>query len=299
MRVVTVKKLSNYWKCYLLVAVPLILVLVFSYFPIFNGFVHVFYRWNGDRIEEFIGLDNIYKMLHDADLLRSFGVIVIFVLANLVKMIPSIIAAVVLHHIISGRWQYIYRVCFVIPMIIPMVVIILLWKYFYEPNNGILNQILRGTGFLGPTEIISWLSDSKLVIPSLIFQGFPWVGAFGVLIYLAGLQNIPKEVYESAQLDGAGPLRMFFKIELPLITTQIRINLVLMIISTLQGWEFVYLFLGESGGPNGIATVPGLYIFREAFKLGFFGYGCAVGFLLFLIILALTWVNNRYVRIEK
>lgn len=299
MQVISVKKLEYYWPCYLLVALPLLFVIVFNYFPIVNGFIHVFYRWDGHLVEEFTGLENIKTMLKDKDLWRSFGVIAIFIASNLVKMIVPIMTAIVLHHIMSGRMQYVYRVCFVIPMIVPAMVGILLWKYFYEPNVGILNRILRFTGDLGPTEAYQWLSDTRLVIPSLIFQGFPWVGAFGVLIYLAGLQNIPKEIYESAQMDGAGFLNVLWNIELPLIMTQIRINLVLMMIYTIQGWEFVYLFLGETGGTDGIATVPGLLIFREAFSKGFFGYGCAIGFLLFLVTLALTGINNRFVRVEK
>ena len=220
-------------------------------------------------------------------------------LANLLKMIPPLAAAVVLHHVLNARWQYIYRICFIIPMIVPHMVYILMWKYFYEPNQGAINTLLRGIGILQPVEHILWLADKGLVIPSLVFQGFPWVGAFGVLVYLAGLQNISPDLYEAAEIDGAGPLKTFWHIEIPLIMTQIRINLVLVIIHTVQGWQFVYLFLGESGGPGGVATVPGLLIFREAFRQGYFGYGCAVGFLLFLITLTLTWINNRYVRVDK
>jgi raffinose/stachyose/melibiose transport system permease protein len=250
-------------------------------------------------IEEFTGLDNIRRVIRDSDLWRAFGVVGIFIFANLFKMIIPILTAVILHHVINDRWGYAYRVCFVIPMVVPAMVFILMWKYFYEPNAGILNEVLRAAGILGPTDIIQWLSNEYLLIPSLIFQGFPWVGAFGVLIYLAGLQNIPEDIYEAAEIDGAGPVRIFFQIELPLIMTQIRINLVLMMIGTIQGWENVYLFVGESGGPDGIATVPGLLIFREAFSRGMFGYGCAVGFMLFLVTLILTFINNKFVRTNK
>ena len=121
----------------------------------------------------------------------------------------------------------------------------------------------------------------------------------GVLIYLAGLQSIPEDVYEAAEVDGAGPFRIFWQIEMPLIMTQIRINLVLMTISTLQAWENIYLFVGISGGPNGVATVPGLRIFRDAFSEGLFGYGCAIGFVIFVVTLALTYINNRFVKVNK
>ena len=296
---VPVKKLRYYWPVYLLIAIPLLLVIVFSYYPIYNGMVHIFYRWNGDTVEEFIGMGNLIRVMQDTTLLHSFGVVLIFVVANVVKMILPIITAVILHHVISDRMGYLYRVMFVIPMIIPGMVGILIWKYFYEPNNGILNGLLRMMGFLSPTDSIQWLSDERLIIPSLIFMGFPWVGAFGVLIYLAGLQSIPEDVYEAAEVDGAGPFRIVWHIEMPLIITQIRINLVLMTISTLQAWENIYLFVGISGGPNGVATVPGLRIFRDAFSEGLFGYGCAIGFVIFVVTLALTYINNRFVKVNK
>ena len=299
MIVVSRRKLRHYWPAYLLIVLPLALVLVFSYYPIYNGFVHVFYNWNGTDIEEWTGWDNLTNMMKDAALGRSFLVVCIFIVANIFKMVPAILTAVVIHHIHSQRMQYAYRVAFVIPMIVPGLVFILLWKYFYEPNVGILNVFLRTIGVLGPFDCIQWLSKETLVIPALIFQGFPWVGAFSVLIYLAGLQNISESLYESAALDGAGPFRIFWDIELPLIMTQVRIMLVLMTIGTIAGWESIYLFLGQDGGPNGVASVPGLIIFREAFANFAFGYGCAVGFLLFIITLTLTWINSRYVKVEK
>lgn len=292
-------KLKYYWQVYLLVALPLVLVAVFNYYPIFNGFVHIFYNWDGDMIEEFTGLDNLRKVFHDTDLAKSFVVVGVFIASNLLKMILPILAAVVLHHVINERANYLYRLMFVVPMVVPAMVGLLMWKYFYEPNQGVLNELLRSLDLLKATEIIQWLSNEALVIPSLVFAGFPWVGAFGVLIYLAGLQNIPEDVYEAADIDGAGAFRIFWQIELPLIMTQVRINLILMMIGTVQDWQSVYLFVGESGGPNGVATVPGLLIFREAFSRGYFGYGCAVGFLLFLVTLLLTFLNNKFVRTQK
>jgi ABC-type sugar transport system permease subunit len=286
-------------KAYALIALPLFMILLFSYYPFVNGLIHIFYRWDGSMVEEYIGLDNIRRMFRDHDLWRTFLVLSVFVLANIIKMIPSLIAAVVLHHVISTRWQYVYRICFIIPMIVPVAVGILMWKYFYEPNQGAINMFLRAVHLLGVTDNIAWLTETSLVIPSLVFVGFPWVGAFGVLVFLAGLQNISMDLYEAARVDGAGPIRVFFNIELPLIMSQIRINLLLVFVGTIQGWEYIYLFLGEGGGPGGIATVPGLYIFREAFRQGYFGYGCAIGLLLFVLTLGLTIVNNRYVRVEK
>lgn len=296
---ISIKKLRYYWGLYALVLVPLVLVLLFNYYPIFNGFIHIFYHWDGDAVEEFTGLKNLIDIVTDVKVWKSFGVVMIFVVSNLFKMIIPIIAAVVLHHIVNEKANYAYRVMFVVPMVIPAMVGLLIWKYFYEPNQGVLNTILRNLGFLGETDMVLWLSDKSLTLPSLIFAGFPWVGAFGVLIYLAGLQSIPEEVYEAARVDGASALRIFFSIELPLIMTQVRINLILMIINTIQAWQNIYLYVGVSGGPDGVATVPGLLIFRESFSRGLFGYGCAIGFVIFVVTLILTFINNKFVRTEK
>ena len=250
----------------------------------------------------------------DQVLWSGFGVIFILVLANLVKMIPSIATAVFIHRLESDRWQYIYRVLFVVPMIVPAMVGLLVWKSFFDPTQGILNRILVGSGFLDVLVWIdgllgwsvfhadtnpSWLGDASLVIPSLIFWGFPWVGTVGVLIYLTGLAGIDESVYEAADIAGASSLQKFIYIEFPLILTQVRINLVLMIIGTLQTYGQILILLGDSGGPQGVALVPGLYMFRSAFVELYAGKACAIGMIVFFFILILTEINNRFVRVDK
>lgn len=154
-----------------------------------------------------------------------------------------------------------------------------------------LNQFEMGTP--------AWLGSKELVIPALLFWGFPWVGTVGVLIYLSGLQNISKDVYEAAELDGVGPIGMIFRIELPLIMTQVRINLIFMTIGTLVQYETFLILLGPEGGPGGKGMVPGLYMFSSAFSEGRFGYACAMGMVLFVIILLLTIVYQKYVKVDK
>jgi ABC-type sugar transport system permease subunit len=241
-------------------------------------------------------------------------VIAILVVANLFKMLPSIATAVVIHRLKSDRANYWYRVLFVVPMIIPGMVNLLIWKFFFEPDK-VFNLILHRTGILGLLVRLdgwldwggvfqagispAWLNDTNLVLPAIIVWGFPWVGVVGVLIYLAGLQSIDASVYEAADLDGAGAFQKFLHIELPLILTQVRINLVLMIIGTLQMYGFILVLFGPEGGPNGKLMVPGLYMFRSAFTERYAGYACAIGIIIFVFILLLTELNNRFVRVEK
>jgi len=260
----------------------------------------------------------------------GFSVISVLVVANLVKMLPSIATAVVINRLKSESANYWYRVMFVIPMIIPGIVILLIWKFFFE-SAGLFNLVLRETGImhliylfdfwtengvfiatgqaatlsipavleLASTAAPSWLGSPDLVLSAFILWGFPWVGVVGVLIYLAGLQSIDQSIYEAADLDGVGAFGKFLNIELPLILTQVRINLVLMIIGTLQMYGMIVILLGDSGGPNGKMMVPGLLMYRSAFVEGYAGYACAIGLVIFFLILVLAEINNRFVRVEK
>lgn len=424
MRTVTFRQLRHLWPVYLLVLPSLALIATFSYFPAVSATYHAFFRWDGDEVSEFVDWANFERALQDPMLGKAFVLVMIFIAANLVKMVPSIITAVTIHRLASDRARYLYRVAFVIPMIIPGMVWLLLWKYFYNPIVGVLNNVLEATGtmvglqwldanmpklaqaiipardaildplfggvwglglfgaailgFLGglkgaakgwlwwigllagavflwswrgliifpllagaaevllrlpngravikwagivvlvgfavlvltsavwteptrafATENPSWLGDPQLIRPALIFWGFPWVGVVSVLLYLSGLGNIDQSVYEAADIDGCGWFRKFWNIELPLITTQVRLNLVLMIIGTLKGWGLAFILLGDDGGPGGAGMLPGLFMFRMAFTEQQVGYGCAIGLLLFALIVYLTIINNRYVRVSK
>lgn len=302
------------WKLYLFVLPSLALIAVFSYFPAASAIYHSFFRWSGGETKEFIGLLNFQNALQDSVFWASFITIAILVVANIFKMIPSIVVAVLIHRLKSDRWQYWYRVILVLPMIVPGLVTLFIWKFFFDPNFGILNKFLDASGLKNVLVAIdgafrwgvfqenvpiSWLGEPDLIIPSLIIWGFPWIGAVGVLIFLAGLQSIGTEVYEAAELDGVNAIQKFFHIELPLIMTQVRLSFVLMIIGTLQGFGLQYLLLGENGGAGGRGMVPGLWMFNRAFSAGELGYACALGLILFVFILGLTYVNNKYVRVDK
>ena len=302
------------WRLYLFVLPSLFLVCTFAYFPAASALYHSFFDWSGGDTKEFIGWGNFERAFADEIFWKSFIVIFTLVLANLVKLIPSITVAVLIHRMKSDSAQYFYRVMVVVPMIVPHIVVLFIWKFFFDPNLGILNNLLDftrlktllvwldqqfGWEVFYADVPIGWLSTPELIVPSLIFWGFPWIGAVGVLIYLAGLQSIDRELYEASEIDGAGPFQQFFYIEFPLILTQVRLTMILLIISTLQGYGQQFLLLGENGGPARAGLTPGLWMFNRAFFNGEFGYACSLGLLLFFVILVLTWVNNKYVRVDK
>jgi len=308
------QKALREWKLYFLILPSLLLVCTFAYFPAASAIYHSFFDWAGGETKQLIGFDNFKRALSDKDLWSSFKTVSILIVFNLFKMIPSIMMAVLIHRVKSDRWQYLYRVMLVVPMIVPSLVTLFIWKFFFDPNMGVLNNILDFTGIKSllvyfdhvfgwnlffENAPIGWLSQPGLILPSLFIWGFPWIGAVGVLIYLAGLQSIGQEIYEAAELDGVGPFKKFIYIELPLILTQVRLSLVLLVIGTLQGYGLQLLLLGEAGGAGGRGMVPGLWMYNKAFVAGEFGYACAVGMILFVFILLLTFLNNKYVRVDK
>lgn len=309
------RKALREWRLYAFIVPSLVMICVFAYFPAASALYHSFFDWNGTSEKEFIGLGNFRRLLGDTVFWESFVTISILIVANVVKLIPAIFVAVMIHRMNSDRAQYWYRVLVVLPMIVPHIVVLFIWKFFFDPNLGPLNQMIEVTGvkellvsmdqmfgwggIFQEGQPIGWLSQPQLIIPCLIIWGFPWMGAVGVLIYLAGLQTIGKEMYEAAEIDGAGPFAQFLYIELPLILTQVRLTLILLVIGTLQGYGQQFLLLGENGGPAGAGMVPGLWMFNRAFFAGEMGYACALGLILFFFILALTWVNNKYVRVDK
>jgi len=140
----------------------------------------------------------------------------------------------------------------------------------------------------------AWLGDANIALYSLMLMGFPWVGTIAMLIFFAGLQSIPQSVLESAELDGATGLRRFFSIDFPLILGQFKLLLILGIIGGIQGFQNVLIL--TFGGPSKSTNMPGLIMFREAFDYSRLGYGTTIGVAMFFVILAITYVNMKYIR---
>ena len=308
------QKFLREWKLYFFIVPSLAAIVTFVYYPAASAVYHSFFEWAGGDTRHWVGLDNFRRAAHDRILISSFGTVSVLVVFNLFQMIPSILLAVLIHRLRSNRWQYLYRVLLVVPMIVPGLVTLFIWKFFFDPSIGVLNTVLDasgvkallvsldhafGWGVFFADAPIGWLSQPGLILPSLFLWGFPWIGAVGVLIFLAGLQSIGQEIYEAAEMDGVGPFGKFLYIELPLILTQMRLNLVLMIIGTVGGYGLQLELLDIYGGPGGRGMVPGLWMYNRAFYNGEFGYACAIGMILFGFILLLTFINNRYVRIDK
>jgi len=263
------------------------LLVLFEYWPTYLVLKEAFYDWDGFRINNFIGLANFRELLHDPVFLKSARNIVIILLFYLtIPFAMPIIIAETVFNLASERAQKFWRVFLLIPAIVPFLVILLLWQYLYNPVDGFLNILLQHFG----QQPKLWLSSPDSSLWSYMAIEFPWASGTYMLIYLAGLQNIPQDVVDASRLDGASTWTRIFRIDMPLIMGQIKLIAILTIIQTLQ--RYVGILILTDGGPANATMVPGVYLFQKAFGAHRLGYASAVGLLLFLFILMLTLINQ-------
>ena len=303
------RDLRYYWGIYLFIVPTLILLALFQYYPATSGVFHSLFRWNGADVCEYVGFRNYTDLLSDGSFWKSFELAFTLGIWNIIKMIPALMVAVCLHRVRNEMLQFVYRVMFVIQMVIPGLVVVLIWRsFFFESTNGYLNKFLVSSGlfnFLAWFDKIfnwggifvqgqspAWLGDPKLIVVACIVWGFPWVGSFAILNYLARLQSIPKEIYEAAEVDGVNWWSKFTKIEFPLITSSIKIILILVVIDTIKDAGMILALAGLGGGPGGNATVPALFMLRKAFIDQNMGYACAVGIILTVIVMCMQKLSS-------
>lgn len=294
------KKVASRWSklfpLYALLGPTFVLLIIFNYYPAFLAIFRSFCRWDIGTEAKFIGVANFIELFRDPIFLQSmvniFKLLVFIVIVNLT--IPLLVAELIFMTK-SKKWNYFLRVLFVIPMLVPPIVVWVLWKFIYS-DAGILTTFLELIG--KEVWIYGWLSHPKTALLSVAFVGFPFAYGFNMLIYYIGLTNIPESLLESARLDGAPPFQMFLKIHLPMILTQVKLLLVVTIIAVLQGFESVYVLTGD-GGPGFETMLPGLYMFFNGFTYNRMGYACTIGVVLFLMMLFFTILNNKYLRSEQ
>lgn len=287
------QRIFRYKESYLLLLPTFILILIFNYYPAASALYHSFFDWNGANINKFSGINNFIVMAHDTILWQSFGNLLQLTLISVViSLIFPLGAAALIFHLRDLRLAYFYRVLFVVPLVVPSLVVLLIWRFIYSPNLGLLNQILKIVHL--ESWVRPWLGDFTLALYAIMFIGFPWVAGIGTLIYLAGFQGIPAELLDSAAIDGASTRQRFFFIEIPLVMSQIKLVLILTIIGSIQ--SFTTILVMTNGGPGTKTMVPGLFLYRNAMQYNKMGYACAIGTVLFLITLVLTYLNTRYLK---
>ena len=289
----SLRAMRRSWQAYALLAPIFILLIVFVYYPPLLGLYRAFFTWNPTEESVYIGLDNFRTYFADPEFgrgVRNVAFLLVFsVFSNVV--IPFVMAELIFS-VRSKVAKEFYRFLIVIPLVVPTVVTILLWRYIYDPNIGPINPLLDRIGLDWLAH--NWLGEPGTALPAIMGMGFPWVAGVGTLIYLGGLAQISPSVFDASLLDGSTGARRALQIDLPLVIGQVRLLLILAIVGALTSFETVLLL--TQGGPGYATMVPGLTMFERAFTTGLFGLASAIGLMLFVFTIGLTLVVNWALR---
>jgi multiple sugar transport system permease protein len=236
----------------------------------------------------FIGLDNYARMLRDPILHEAIGVTLRFALlfVPLILAFSLAVAMLVNSKLLVGR--NVFRTLFYMPMQIPIVASTLVWIGVLHANTGWLNYALEAIGIPGP----NWLQSPTYVGPALAIMGLWGIGNF-MLIFLAGLQSVPTELYDAAKVDGAGPWASFRHVTLPMISPVLFYNLIIALIGAFQYFTQAFVVSNGRGDPDRATLFFNLQLYREAFGFFNMGYASALAWLLFVVVLVLTIVLFR------
>lgn len=276
----------------------LILFGVFMIYPTLNIFIISMYKWGGySQNREFVGLDNFVKLFSDAKFWQSFqNTVLLIVVVTIVTMAMALVTAAVLTRE-KLRFKGFFRVVFYIPNILSAVVIAAIFSAIYDPSRGLLNTLLSlFTG--GKAGQVLWLGDQKIVIYSIAIAMIWQAVGYYMVMYTASMSSVPESMYEAASLEGAGRVRQFFSITIPLIWTNIRTTLTFFIISSIN-ISFLLVRAMTSGGPDGSTEVFLSYMYKQAYTNSSYGYGMAIGVLVFLFSFALSGLINLVTRRES
>lgn len=272
---------------------------VFTSLPVVVAFGLSLFEWDLFNPARFVGLRNFVDLLgwhpdggrvvaNDPEFWKYLGNTMFLMMAIPVNMAGSMFLAIVLNQKLRGR--VLFRTIFFLPTICAGVGIMLLWKWIYDPEFGLLNYLLAQVGILGP----NWLRDYHLAKPALMLMGL-WggIGGTSMILYLAALQGISPELYQAAEIDGAGPWQKFVHITYPMLMPTTFFIFITSVIGGFQGgFEAAYVMTG--GGPAGATTTISYYIYNHAFQWFNMGYAAAIAVVLFGLVLAVTLVNWRY-----
>lgn len=261
---------------------------LFIGFPLVFSFILIFHRWNIVTPMQWIGLRNFYRLFHDVQFFLSLKNTLIFLLINIPLQITlALLLAVLLNQKI--RLRGFFRAVFFLPVIVSGVVITILWQQLYAYETGLLNLLLMKIGIAK----IPWLNDPDWAMPSIaIMATWKNVGLY-IVLFLVGLQGIPRYLYEAAEIDGAKPVQQFFHITLPALNNTMVLVVVL---STIGGFSlFIEPFVMTGGGPMNSTLSAMLYIYNQAFYFGHMGYAATLGFFFAFIVLAVVLIQRKFV----
>ncbi len=287
----TLRQIRKNWSAYLFIAPGLIHFAIFTVFAVGFAFYISFHEWNIIKPDKpFVGLQNYLDLIDDPRFHRAVKNTMTFMIGVPLNLIAGLFVALLLNTKVRG--QAIYRTLFYIPVVTPLVVSSIIWKWVYQGDYGLLNYYLLQLGIIDHK--ITWLADPNLALPALIIMGI-WGGTGATMvIYLAGLQSIPEEMYDAAKVDGASALQRLFYITIPLLRPTTFFLFITAVIGTFQIFTEIYIM--TNGGPLNRTTTIGYYLYTKAFRQLEMGYATAMAFVLFAMIFVFTVIQWKYTR---
>ncbi|MFC5212926.1 carbohydrate ABC transporter permease [Streptomyces coerulescens] len=290
--------LRKYWHLYAAISPFYLIFLGFGLFPVGFSLYLSLHRWDGLGSMEWAGLSQYQYLLSDSDFWNSIGnTIVIWALATFPMIFLAMVTAVMLNSAV--RFKGLYRVAYFLPNVTSVVAIAIVFGSIFSTNSGLVNAVFNAVGL----DQVAWLNTPwgiKVTIAALMT--WQWTG-YNAIIFLAGLQTVPSDLYEAARMDGAGPIQTFFRITLPLLRPTLLFVLVVSTVTGLQSFSEPQVLLQTSSNDSTFAGGPGhsgqtmvLYFFQQTFDNNDFGYGAAVAWGIFLVVVLFSIINWRLVQ---
>jgi multiple sugar transport system permease protein len=289
---ITLYRMRREWSAYAFLAPGLIVFSVFTVGALIFAFYLTFHEWNAIQpYKPYVGLDNYNAMLHDKDFARSIVNTLYYTGGSVpLQMLTGLAVALLLNQAI--RWRGVFRTLYYLPVVTPLVAASILWKWLYNGDYGLFNFYLLKTHLIDSP--LLWLSDRNLAMPAVILMSVWMSTGFSMVVYLAGLQAVPDELYEAAKIDGAGPIARLRYVTIPMLRPTTLFLLVMGIIGSFQ--VFTQIFVMTNGGPVDRTTTMVFFIYQAAFKFYDFGYASTLAFGLFAMLFVVTLVQLRLYR---
>ncbi len=283
-------RLQEALAAYVFLAPAALIFAAFIIFPVLFSSYLSLTRWNLlEPRKAFVGLENYLTLLRDPAFGRALLNTLYFAAGSIpLSMVLALAVALLLNQKVRGMAAY--RVAYFSPMVTSTVAIAVVWMWIFDPYNGVANYALSLVG----VPPLRWLFDPGWAMPALIIMRVWQTLGYNVVVYLAGLQNVPETYYEAARIDGASPWSLFRSITLPLLSPSTFFILVMSIISSFQ--VFAQIHVMTQGGPLQSTTVIVYYIYQHAFEGYRMGYSSAMAFVLFAVIFSLTLVEMKWVQ---
>lgn len=274
-----------------LVTPALLIISLVTVYPLARTFWISLHQWNLTRPREgrpFVGLENYRFILTDPLFMESLRVTLLFVIsAVIIEIVLAIAIALLLNRDFRGRWAV--RMLALLPWAVPSVVNGIMWKWILNPSYGSLNGLLYSLGIID--NYIIWLGSPKLALAMVVMADIWKETPFIMLLFLAALQTIPKDLYEAARVDGANALQSFFRVTIPLIQPVLFVAIALRTIWALKSFDLIYTL--TAGGPSNGTAVIGYYTYVKSFVSLQLGRGASVAYIMTFIVLAVVLIYQR------